>query len=808
MMLLKTPWDDAILFEDDIFNSANISSTSNRSLSTTADSLLGLFDDGVTNASVLASSANATNGTGSFGPAQEDICVMCKYYLQPWLKTLRVGFGSCIVIANIATFIMLLRARTLQLALRYFLLNVAVVDCGYGAGFLYHSAIVDFPQFIVMNFECKLRYGGLCMVSMVALFTLMAMCVERVIALKFAFRYHLIITRTNLLIGIAIFWAVPAAIVTPTYILMDSSVGECNFVRFISAESFVVFSVTYFILMMVAVFCQLVLLFIAKSHIRKILPTIVGDQKKKAAFKMNLKATSTTLSLAVPFVICAAPKVLTYMFLAFNPRERIKIESLTLLAVTVYLNVSNSFINPIVYCYRLPELRAQIMAIFCKRMSSPNTSSDEPMKPCRSSGNGSDESGDFKPDKFECKVNTKLRNGKCVTTSDQVTDSTESSVTKGKSFVAQATEVVNSKADAKEKVCWKSDSDRPRLEHNTDFDPSSPAAWTCEGAMRNNLIQNLQGACETPILDVDQLDSPARGDKDVEDGNPFGGDRNTVKYAWLVDRRSTGDLNTASSRSDIKKCKIRKTFSQQNFSGGGVKIQDELGFSGMGCAPNDDTVKGMDENCTSTERHEDATISGYPGKTSALQTVSSLPRLACRKLDGAKNWWNVILEKKNDLALLLADKLARNDQSPSSSQGEILAPSRDQEGKTTVELDISSLHDEKSQNFSKRSADFPQVSAAKKICAPLVTKFSKIPPQQPIHVFAEGFENLESITQKRILTDFETALAKYLEAESEISPSVVQQPWVITSHVKPNNSEESIWIRVQRKLKTLKPKDH
>ncbi|GFR83567.1 hypothetical protein ElyMa_004127300 [Elysia marginata] len=100
---------------------------------------------------------------------------------------------------------------------------------------------------------------------------------------------------------------------------------------------------------------------------------------------MNLKATSTTLSLAVPFVICATPKVLTYMFLAFNPRERIKVESLTLLAVTIYLNVSNSLINPIVYCYRLPELRTQIVAAFGRRMTSSGWSSDEPMKPQRSS---------------------------------------------------------------------------------------------------------------------------------------------------------------------------------------------------------------------------------------------------------------------------------------------------------------------------------------------------------------------------------------------------------------------------------------
>ncbi|GFR83573.1 hypothetical protein ElyMa_004127500 [Elysia marginata] len=240
-----------------IINSSSINnniSNYNNVTSVLDDDVFGLFYDAF-NESFSGMAANVSNGTGN-GTLAEPICVMCRYYLQPWLKTLRVGFGSCIVLANIATFIMLLRARTLQLALRYFLLNVAVVDCGYGAGFLYHSAIVDFPQFIVMNFECKLRYGGLCMVSMVALFTLMAMCVERVIALKFAFTYHLLITRTNLLIGMVIFWAVPAAIVTPTYYLMDSSVGECNFVRFIKAESFVVFSVTYFILMVVAVLCQ------------------------------------------------------------------------------------------------------------------------------------------------------------------------------------------------------------------------------------------------------------------------------------------------------------------------------------------------------------------------------------------------------------------------------------------------------------------------------------------------------------------------------------------------------------------------
>ena len=67
---------------------------------------------------------------------------------------------------------------------------------------------------------------------------------------------------------------------------------------------------------------------------------------------------------------------MTYMYLAFHPTDRLKVESLTILAVTVYLNISNSFVNPILVCLRLPEIREQIMRGVRRFTSMTNSSSD------------------------------------------------------------------------------------------------------------------------------------------------------------------------------------------------------------------------------------------------------------------------------------------------------------------------------------------------------------------------------------------------------------------------------------------------
>nr|KAG5685938.1 hypothetical protein BaRGS_028664 [Batillaria attramentaria] len=286
---------------------------------------------------------------------------MCKYYISPGTKALRVSFGLTIMSANIMCFLALLRAGSLQMTLRYCLINLTITDMLYGFGFAYHSAVVDIDGMFKKNTaECKARYSILSMLSIVTLFTVMTMSAERVIALQFPYKHAHWVKKSSILCVIAVDWIIPAVITAVPYGTMNPAIKECNFGRFITFSSMIIFSCTYFTFMMLGVICQVVMFAIARVHIKKIVPNMVGDDKRTVSLKLNDKATMTTLCVALPFIVCATPKVLTYLYLADNPEERLKLHSVTMLAVTFYINVTNSFLNPIIYCWRVTEIRQQV----------------------------------------------------------------------------------------------------------------------------------------------------------------------------------------------------------------------------------------------------------------------------------------------------------------------------------------------------------------------------------------------------------------------------------------------------------------
>nr|KAG5688268.1 hypothetical protein BaRGS_007908 [Batillaria attramentaria] len=267
-----------------------------------------------------------------------EICVMCKYYISPGTKALRVSFGLTIMSANIMCFLALLRAGSLQMTLRYCLINLTITDMLYGF---------------------RARYSILSMLSIVTLFTVMTMSAERVIALQFPYKHAHWVKKSSILCVIAVDWIVPAVITAVPYGTMNPAIKECNFGRFITFSSMIIFSCTYFTFMMLGVICQVDIFAIARIH-KKIVPNMVGDDKRTVSLKLNAKATMTTLCVALPFIVCATPKVLTYLYLADNPEERLKLHSVTMLAVTFYINVTNSFLNPIIYCWRVTEIRQQV----------------------------------------------------------------------------------------------------------------------------------------------------------------------------------------------------------------------------------------------------------------------------------------------------------------------------------------------------------------------------------------------------------------------------------------------------------------
>ncbi|XP_070203501.1 alpha-1A adrenergic receptor-like [Littorina saxatilis] len=214
-----------------------------------------------------------------------EICVMCNYYISDLAKGVRVTWGAVITLTNVVCCIALTRADNLHICMaqRYYLINLTITDLLYGFGFTYHSVIVDVdgPIFKKNTAECKARYSILSMLSIVTLFTITTMSLDRVIALHWPYKYSYWVTKKSVFCTIAVDWLVPAIIIAIPFGMMDPAI-----------------------------------------------------------------------------------KVLTYLYLALYPQERLKLYSVTLLAVTFYINVTNSFLNPFIYCWRMPEIRHSIRKLF------------------------------------------------------------------------------------------------------------------------------------------------------------------------------------------------------------------------------------------------------------------------------------------------------------------------------------------------------------------------------------------------------------------------------------------------------------
>ncbi|KAK7468061.1 hypothetical protein BaRGS_00036712, partial [Batillaria attramentaria] len=133
-----------------------------------------------------------------------EICVMCKYYISPGTKAL-----------------------SLQMTLRYCLINLTITDMLYGfrvrlpLGCRRHRRHVQEKH---RGMQGTARYSILSMLSIVTLFTVMTMSAERVIALQFPYKHAHWVKKSSILCVIAVDWIVPAVITAVPYGTMNPAI--------------------------------------------------------------------------------------------------------------------------------------------------------------------------------------------------------------------------------------------------------------------------------------------------------------------------------------------------------------------------------------------------------------------------------------------------------------------------------------------------------------------------------------------------------------------------------------------------------
>ena len=183
-----------------------------------------------------------------------------------------------------------------------------------------------------------------------SLFHLALISIERYIALKYALRYHIIVTKPRLAFGVGFSWFVP--LLYTLFRLLKVNPRAADALRVILA----IFCLS------VIVFCHISVYFITRRHEKQISTEQISEEAA-TKFLEERKAWKTT-SIIIGFVFLSfSVAVAGNLALVFGSVSKESPESYFLLNITFSSIMLNSLCNPIIYCWRSKKIRKAMIAV-------------------------------------------------------------------------------------------------------------------------------------------------------------------------------------------------------------------------------------------------------------------------------------------------------------------------------------------------------------------------------------------------------------------------------------------------------------
>ena len=177
---------------------------------------------------------------------------------------------------------------------------------------------------------------------------LVIISIERLIALKYPFRYHEILTKPRLTIAIVFSWVL-VVFYTPFRLLPHSTVPR---------ESAVA-AIVSFLGTLVIVYCHCAVYLVTRRHEKQIATELISREAAEKFLKEK-KAWKTT-RIIIGFVILTLSPGFVSEFLrlsGFALGARLVFQPLS-----YYFLMINSLANPIVYCWRCKDIRKAMIAL-------------------------------------------------------------------------------------------------------------------------------------------------------------------------------------------------------------------------------------------------------------------------------------------------------------------------------------------------------------------------------------------------------------------------------------------------------------
>ena len=299
----------------------------------------------VTNNHSLASSNAVSCAWTLYDQFEDKLCSVLSIILNFLTCPLTVLLNTLVMIA-------VKTKPSLQTMHNVILASMAVTDLAVG--------VVLQPVFIAREIfrlwggwvliQCYLNSMTMIITSLLcltSLFHVVLIALERFIAMKYSLKYNSIVTTRRLAVAIAFCWLFTGIYFPP---------------MFIKARITRVFAISTSLA--VICFCHLSVYFLCRRHLNRIKSEQISREARKK-FLDDQKAWRTTIIVLSGFILSFLPEVLRATLLQlFSFPLLTRLRPLTFSCI-----ILNSFVNPVIYCWRSQFIRQGMMQLVGKNVN-------------------------------------------------------------------------------------------------------------------------------------------------------------------------------------------------------------------------------------------------------------------------------------------------------------------------------------------------------------------------------------------------------------------------------------------------------
>ncbi|XP_022307973.2 uncharacterized protein LOC111113973 [Crassostrea virginica] len=258
--------------------------------------------------------------------------------------------GLLITIVNLFSFVALYRCFRLCFQIRILAINLCLSDLFTG------TSLVVPPQFYYYN-NCVYKKYLTSTFMVVSSFTVTMMNLDRCLAIRYGIRYYIYMNKKVLISLCASFWVLSIPLVYLLYFNMETSLGiSCRPILYVAKNSV---TITVSAILLANIVSNLFMFVFLVLTLR--MSAGRSPYTKDKRYAEQARVIRKLLVITGCFTVCSLPYIITIFPILDNDDPQFW----TVHKVTVLIFTSNSFINPLLYVWRLREARYQAKRLLC-----------------------------------------------------------------------------------------------------------------------------------------------------------------------------------------------------------------------------------------------------------------------------------------------------------------------------------------------------------------------------------------------------------------------------------------------------------